>query len=365
MVAGYWDCPYCKTKKNSGAKRECTNCGHPRSDNTKFYMNTSVPINYVDTKDEDHIRKLGPDWKCKFCNTLNSDTEDVCQSCGHSRDEDADTYFDTEEDIKEEEINTTYESKPLYHNKEPTVEPKPAMKLKKKISLPLVDIDFRKIAIIFGNILVAAGITVLALWLFLPHEEQFMVQDKYWTRTIDIEESRTVRESDWTIPSGGRLAYTREEIHHYDKVVDHYEKVSVQVVDHYETVVDRYEDKGNGYFEEHTHQEPVYTTSYSISAVYRDEPVYQLKYYYDIDRWFYSRSVSSSGCNDTPYWPTVTFGIKERERTRTTNCTASGIVNEEESKTYTFEEHDWNRLRKDETITILANRAGFAEIKKE
>ena len=47
---------------------------------------------------------------------------------------------------------------------------------------------------------------------------------------------------------------------------------------------------GNGYFEEETISTPVYETYYETEEyqepIYRDEPVYAMKYYYDIDDTF-------------------------------------------------------------------------------
>lgn len=58
-------------------------------------------------------------------------------------------------------------------------------------------------------------------------------------------------------------------------------------------------DMGNGYFEEETISTPVYETYYETEEyqepIYRDEPVYAMKYYYDIDRYVYERSVNTSG----------------------------------------------------------------------
>ena len=78
------------------------------------------------------------------------------------------------------------------------------------------------------------------------------------------------------------------------------------MIDHYNTEYS-YSDNGNGTFTEHTKQVPVYKTEYYEEThqepVYRQDPVYATKYYYDIDKWFDSgRDYPSSGTDQNPYW---------------------------------------------------------------
>ena len=78
------------------------------------------------------------------------------------------------------------------------------------------------------------------------------------------------------------------------------------VIDHYEDKVSHV-DLGNGYFEEKTKRVPVYKeetyTETSREPVYRQEPVYDTKYYYEIDRWTVVDAAKSSGHDQNPSWP--------------------------------------------------------------
>lgn len=78
------------------------------------------------------------------------------------------------------------------------------------------------------------------------------------------------------------------------------------VVDHYENKVSHV-DLGNGYFEEKTERVPIYKdetyTETSHEPVYRQEPVYDTKYYYEIDRWTVVDTIKSSGHDQNPLWP--------------------------------------------------------------
>lgn len=82
---GYWDCPYCSTKKIPGSDRDCPNCGKPRSASTEFYLDDNEPVVYVDKETEQQVRLRGRDWVCEYCDSLNSGLDRTCKSCGAVR----------------------------------------------------------------------------------------------------------------------------------------------------------------------------------------------------------------------------------------------------------------------------------------
>ena len=161
--------------------------------------------------------------------------------------------------------------------------------------------------IIIGLVLALFTIGLIAL--VSPKKATMNVSGVSWSRTIDIEKYQTVNESDWSLPQNARLLYSNEEIHHYDTVLDHYETKSREVakerITGYNTYY-TYNDLGNGYFEEEEHSEPIYETYYETEyydePVYKEVAVYQTKYYYEIDKWLYERSVETSGNDKNPYW---------------------------------------------------------------
>lgn len=87
------------------------------------------------------------------------------------------------------------------------------------------------------------------------------------------------------------------------------------VIDHYEDKVSHV-DLGNGYFEEKTERAPVYKeetyTETSREPVYRQEPVYDTKYYYEIDRWTVVDAAKSSGHDQNPSW--TELKLKDSQR---------------------------------------------------
>jgi hypothetical protein len=156
--------------------------------------------------------------------------------------------------------------------------------------------------------------------LLTSNKKELTVVNYSWESTNNIEQEKTVRESDWSIPPDGRVLYTQEEVHHYDSVFSHYETVTVtksqRVLDHYE-VSHYYTDNGNGTFTEHQMSTPVYRTEYYTEdeqqPVYDQVPVYKTKYYYEIDQWFFDHKVTASAHNKEPYYPTD-YTLADRQR---------------------------------------------------
>lgn len=288
ILEGLWDCPYCKTKGIGGLTKSCPCCGHPQDNDTKFYMGTQKK--YLD---EDLAKQYGQgaDWVCPYCGSLNRYRFKFCQNCGAPKEESQKDYFTARKTAEETKV-------PVQHKVVQKQQPK------KKSFLPII------------LLLVIAA----ALFAFWPRSMSGEVTAKAWQRTIDVESYRTVQESDWSVPDGGRVYDQKQEIHHYDSVLDHYEtrsrQVSEQVYDG-EDVHTSYSDNGDGTFTENTYSTPRYRTEYHTETyqepIYRQVPKYQTKYYYEIERWLYDRTEQSSGEADEPYWPPVTLTEMERE----------------------------------------------------
>lgn len=130
-------------------------------------------------------------------------------------------------------------------------------------------------------VFVLLAITTLIIGL-TPKTYDLTVTDVSWTRSVDIEKLQTFHESDWTIPEGAQVKYSGKEIHHYATVFSHYVIIK---------------NGSNTFFQ----------------PVYRPEPVYGTKYYYDIDRWEYDYTATSSGHDQKPYWPNYSLESNQRE----------------------------------------------------
>ena len=354
VLMGYWDCPYCDKKEIPGSQAKCPGCGRPRGD-VRFYMKghrenevrregEQWELEALSEEDAKYVSK-NPDWYCSYCDTLNSDNASSCAGCGASRADSEQNYFDRKRRLEEKEQE---QAQILAAH---TASQKP----KRPFAKPLL-------------ILVIAVIALAGLFIYLGGDSTrsgLTVSSVSWERAIAIEEYRMYQESGWSLPQGAELTDTRSEIHHYDSVLDHYENVEVQrsrrVLDHYETYY-RYQDRGNGYFEEVPYQEPVYTTEYYTETerqpVYRQVPRYQDKYYYNIWRWTESRAATASGDDQNPYWPDPQ--LTDGERTGRTGEAYRFTVTDENGQTarYRVNEEAWRNLRVNEPITITSKRTG-------
>ena len=351
LVMGYWDCPICGNKEIRGDVTNCPACGRARGD-VKFYVKgytegqslQKEELSQFEELDDQKAAEMGenPDWYCSFCNSLNSDKAQVCSNCGATRADSEANYFDR---LKKKEEQAAAEQ---------AARPQAPAKAQKKSRSPLV---------IFAVLLLA----LIAVFVWMNGSKtagDLKVTALQWTRVINIEENRKYSESDWSLPAGAQQTGTRREIHHYDSVLDHYETVEVQrsrsVYDHDEyTMVDN----GNGTFREVSH--PVYRTEYYTDTeqrpVYRQEPRYATKYYYDIWRWTPSRDVVASGEDHNPEWPVPDPGANEREGKHSEEYRFTVEHTEktnEPAATYRLAESDWMNINVGDHLYITSRRTG-------
>lgn len=366
---GLWDCKYCGTKRIGGSKRECPNCGKPRDIDTFFYQNNDAE--YVD---EEIARNLNrnPDWVCQFCNCLNSDSDTRCKSCGASRTAENIDYFSSKnnsdnylENIfeKDEEDDIEYYVKELFNDNSGLND------FKKTEN---VFMDFLKNNYIALITAIVALLTLIGLiYLIIPKNETITIQNFSWNREISIEKYQTVFENSWHLPAGARLKYSRQEYYGTERVLDHVETktrtvTKSKVVGHEEVVVGQ-RDLGNGYFEDITSSRPIYqdyqeTETYTEN-VYRDDPVYRTKYYYDIDKWLYDRSYKSSGKDHKPYWADVPeLPSNERISGRDERYFIEGINRKEKVRKIGLEYGDWIEVEIGQTVKLKVPALGNAKV---
>ena len=348
LVMGYWDCPSCSTTGIRGDVHSCPNCGRARGE-VKFYMkghtegharreSDLADVEYL-TEEQEKDASRNSDWYCSFCHSLNPDTAQNCLSCNASRASSEANYFQMHEALAQREAE---------HAEPQPVKPKKRVRL-----LPILLIA----AVIVGVILfMNANVT----------RGDYEVAALRWTRSISVQQRRLMEESGWTVPDGGTVTGEHREIHHYDRVLDHYESVPVQrsrrVIDHYETTY-TYTDLGNGYYEQVPHEEPVYTTEYYTvterQPVYRQEPVYQTRYDYSIWRWVNTRTADAAGEGKDAVWPDPGLAEDERESERAAAylVTIRDIKKGTETD-YRLKEEDWLTLNVGERIFITTKRSG-------
>lgn len=389
IIEGLWDCPFCDADKIGGLQKHCPNCGHPQSKDTMFYMGTKK--RYLA---DEEISTVGtePDWACDYCSSLNNAKFIYCTNCGGERTKETKDYFDlhTTQETKEESLfeNTyAYENdysseteNELYEETENTlsltlneIEDMDTENKSNNFSVILNKINFLMVGKCIGAFALVFLLIAGLIYFFTPREYDAIITEKTWERDVVIEEYRTVEESAWdNVPSGGRLLYSSEEIRSYNTVLSHYEtktrQVAEQVFDGYDTHT-YYTDNGNGTFTEHTSQTPRYRTEYRTETyqdpVYVNVPVYDTKYYYEIERWVYDRTEESSGSNSTPFWPEYEITENERPVSKIESYVLVFYVPDKE-KTYSYDCSDmdeWDSYQANESKTIVLNGGRIVEIK--
>lgn len=358
LVMGYWDCQYCGTSHIKGTKRDCPNCDHPRDAGVKFYMDESN-VQYL-TPEEAKTKGKGADWLCSFCNNLNSVLDNECKSCGASKEDSEKNYFEIKQERMKQkstdkpDTEIYKELKPESREESPVTEEKPYKQW------------FRKIGIFLLTFLICTGL----IYAVLPKTKEFIPQSFEWNYEINVESLETVDESDWTLPSEARLKNTKQEFHHYQQVLDHYETktrtYTVQVPDGYD-ISYSYSDNGDGTFSQHETKTPKYRSETKTETyqdpVYRQDPVYQTKYYYEIDKWLHKRYVETSGTDKKPYWGELNLEEKEREGKHKETYHVKGTV-KGEIKTYSCSKEIWEQLEKGGTYKVSVSPGGeIIEIK--
>ena len=355
LVMGYWDCPVCGTQGIRGDTVNCPSCGRARGD-VQFYMKDHVEsqsreqgdtadIEYVD-EEKAKTTSRNPDWYCSFCNSLNSDNAQFCSNCGASRESSEANYFDM--------LKKKQEREAALAPSQPTAQAQAQTR-----SAP------KKSRLLFLLIAVAL---IVGLFLYMGGDKtagDLTVSSLAWERNIQIEENIQYSESGWSLPDTAELTSQRQEIHHYDSVLDHYEDREVQrsrqVIDHYETYY-TYNDLGNGNFEQVENQRPVYETEYYTETVrepvYRQVPRYATKYYYTIWRWTPTRVVTASGTDHEAAWPEPELSDKERTGDRAEDYRFTVTNKDGKETTYRLAEADWRNLSLGQAIAITSKRTG-------
>lgn len=147
-------------------------------------------------------------------------------------------------------------------------------------------------------VVIAVILLLFGLW---PRTYIVTVDSVTWMSTVEISKLKTRNESGWSIPAGGRLRYSRREVRKYDD---------------------------------------------------DDEPVYDTRYYYEIDRWCHERDVIEQGTDKKTYYGIVVFGENEREERRFMTYTITCITEKGKDLTLTVDEKDWRELRSGDHVKV-------------
>lgn len=338
VYVGRWDCNRCGHKGILGSKTECPNCGSDRPKDVQFYM-AEAP----DTVQDDTIlqqAKAGADWRCSYCGQNNAATTAICKDCGHPKAE-TDARLAVREYVTGDIPTSSKKAGPVDQEQAALRPPK------KKFNK-------RGCGIIALVVLVIVGM----LFYFGRSKDIFVTVENFsWERTITTQEQRLVEEEGWSLPSGGTLIRSFRAVHHYNKLLDHYEtrtRTKKRATGTEQYVCGK-RDLGNGYFEDKYCDRTIYE-SYEEQydePVYRQEPVYQTKYRYSIYQWQKGQPLNSQGNDHQAQWPNTTAVDQDpRRRTNQQKGKYSITVSDEKGEQHTHEIplEKWNALEKGQQI---------------
>ena len=153
----------------------------------------------------------------------------------------------------------------------------------------------------YSDLIIIFIAIIVAVFICWPRNYIVTVDSVTWMSTIEIEKLKTFDESGWNIPAGGRLRYSRFEVREYDD---------------------------------------------------DDEPVYDTRYYYEIDRWCHERDVIEKGTDKKTYYGIVTLGENEREDRRYMTYSIECHTDKGKSLTLSVEETDWKELRAGDRVRV-------------
>lgn len=377
IIEGYWDCTYCGRKAIGGLTKTCPSCGHPQGENIKFYMKKDKKLYLDDEQAKDYGK--GADWQCDFCGSYNRYNITKCRNCGSSKYSSKKDYFERYINQPEntEKSNTLAEEQDSYNFN--SIDDKKDNDIQEKHEgfTSKFNLETIKKKLIIGSVIFS--FIALLLFIFLPREYNASVFSNSWSRSVTIESYDWVDDNSWySAPAEARDVSYKNEIHHYDQVLDHYETEIVQksreVYDHteYEEHVS-YSDNGDGTFTEHTYtnQYPVYRTEYYTQEeqkpVYVSVPVYEKKYYYQIQKWVFNRTKTASGVDEYEfYWPE--YLLRENERVSSKNEKYTLVfISTKENKKYKADvpENYLSKFKINQTVSITVQGEFITKINGE
>lgn len=390
-----WDCPYCGSTKILARNKNCPNCGRARTGGAYLGNNPNERI----LSEEDKKLFTGKaDWHCDYCDSMNPSNAKTCIYCGSPKGESKKGYLDrkmeqiqkgeipVEDNVilhpkKEEQKIESYKDSIMqeslfqstdnsYHN---TNEDSISLKNTKNYFKNISNLWNLKTILISIAIFITCGLSLFGIvYACIPKNDTITIESISWERNIETEIEKTFSESGWTLPIGARLRYSQKEWHHDDEVIDHYEDVEVTKYN-YEKVGTRewteYEENEDGTADVINCSEDVYDyvpyQTTESQPVYKKVPVFQTKYYYDIDRYVHNRNLKTSGKDKEVYWSNESLFIKERESRRTENYYVTAYNEKEELKTYTLDYSIWKDIEIGDVFNVKVHLGGHIEILDE
>jgi hypothetical protein len=266
-----WDCKFCGERKLLGLKhRHCPSCGAPQSAEDRYFPSDADKV-----RAEDHVY-VGADVRCAHCGEANSKNAKCCGGCGAPL-QDGQELARRHDQVVNEGVAFAGQTKD---------DARREREVSRAVAEPAKKSSTFKIVAGVGclSILVLAVLVIIAFaW---KKESTLVVSGHSWRREIAIERFGPTPDSSWcdSVPLAARGIRRAREVRSHKRIPDGQDCRTHRV------------DRGNGTFVE----------KQECSTRYRDEPVYDDRCYYTIDRWTVERTVNTSGASvSNVQWPDV------------------------------------------------------------
>ena len=410
-LEGKWDCKQCRTIGIAGLTTRCPNCGDARNEHLDPEEAPYLPADarVITSESELAVAASGPGWSCGKCGNYNQGDSEKCSNCSDPRNHDdrvnavytyvegidaAGQTISAPGQIETDWVDTTLQSADKLQQLEdgPVVSPartfalsalprigalavRDKLRASSQVSKSRIGIGVTPLlGVVAAVVMIIGGYAGYAN--FIKASEVVLTVDALeWERQVEIEEFRTLTQEDWTYPGDARVQRSFQAVHHYDRVLDHYEDRTRQVPETKQTGTrpESYAcgsttvNNGNGTFSSRTtyctRSVPVYTTTYRTEhykePIYKQVPVYKTKYVFEIDRWVTDRFIRASA-EAKPFWPQPVgltgkqrVGNERKESYEVTLVDPQGREFDREVDLTT-----WSYLSEGETVPAMQTRRG-------
>lgn len=283
-----WDCGYCNAKKlRAFSQKFCPACGAAQDPKARYFPSDADKVEAAEHRYE------GVDKVCSACQAPNGAAAEFCGACGAPLDKAAQVATVSDEiRAAESRFEASLSRRQLDANQRRQTPVAAAVEQPAKAGT-------KRLTWLIGLVLLVLALVALFSW---SRVETVTVTGHYWRQTIQVERFGPVRESTWcsAMPVGAYGVSSYSDVRGYRQVPAGQECFVRRV------------DRGNGTYAERQECRPRY----------HDEPVYDQRCDYSIDRWTPSRTAAADGSDLNPRWPAtgVTGGITcrgcEREGAR-------------------------------------------------
>ena len=273
----FWDCDRCGTEKVLGkSHRHCPNCGAPQDPSRRYFPPEDEKVAV-----EDHEFQ-GADVNCPNCDTPNAAAAGYCVNCGSA--------LDGAKSVgTRSEVDEGGQAGSLKGERD-------AEKAREQAPVDAADGGSGAGAAAAGagmfgmgcmalvGIVVVGGALLCLLNFFWTSSADLEVTGHSWTRTVEVEKLKTVKEDDWCsdMPSKARNVRKSKKKKKTRKVQDGETCKNVNV------------DNGDGTFKKKK----------KCTPKYRDEPVMADWCAWEEEKWKTDDTKrATGGLSDTPKWP--------------------------------------------------------------